>query len=98
VVVVAHSLATCRFNYRLTTRIEPEKDAEAKKEASDTSADRKQASLRIREPNLPSTYVAPRNEVERTIARMYEELLGIMANTAYDDSSMLGGHSLVGIH
>jgi thioesterase domain-containing protein len=48
-------------------------------------------------PNLSSKYLAPRNEVEHTIARMYEELLGITPIGVHDDFFELGGHSLVGI-
>ncbi|HEV7473361.1 MAG TPA: beta-ketoacyl synthase N-terminal-like domain-containing protein [Pyrinomonadaceae bacterium] len=81
----------------LSTRIELEKDAEAKKEASDTSVDKKASITSYSRPNLSTTYVGPRNEVERTIARMYEELLGILPIGINDDFFELGGHSLVGI-
>ena len=48
-------------------------------------------------PNLSSKYVAPRNEIEHSISRMYEELLGIAPIGVHDDFFELGGHSLVGI-
>ncbi len=81
----------------LSTRMEPEKDTEVKKEAADTSADKKPGVTSYSRPNLSTTYVMPRNEVERTIARMYEELLGILPIGVNDDFFELGGHSLVGI-
>ncbi len=75
----------------LSTRIAAENDAES------TSADEQAGVTSYSRPNLSTTYVEPRNEVERTIAQMYEDLLGIMPVGVNDDFFELGGHSLVGI-
>ena len=48
-------------------------------------------------PNLKTAYVAPRNETESKIARIYQELLGIDRIGVYDNFFDLGGHSLIGI-
>ncbi|MFI0913250.1 amino acid adenylation domain-containing protein [Streptomyces abikoensis] len=40
-------------------------------------------------------YVAPRDEAERTVARVWSELLGEDAVGAHDDFFQLGGHSLL---
>ena len=76
----------------LSTRIEAEKNA-----LKEVSADAKESGTLYTRPNLSTSYVAPRNEVERTIARMYEELLGITPIGVNDDFFEVGGHSLVGI-
>lgn len=49
-------------------------------------------------PDLQSTYVAPRNEMEETIAEIWQTLLGVEKVGINDDFYELGGHSLVGIH
>ena len=46
-------------------------------------------------PPLVGAYVAPRNEVERTIAEIWETLLGIREVGVHDDFLDLGGHSLL---
>ena len=48
-------------------------------------------------PELDPNYVAPRNEIERTIAGLWESLLGIDRVGAHDDFFELGGHSLAGV-
>ncbi|HEU5133423.1 MAG TPA: SDR family NAD(P)-dependent oxidoreductase, partial [Pyrinomonadaceae bacterium] len=65
-------------------------------ESTKIAENKSQSSTHSR-PNLSSKYVAPRNEVEHSIARMYEELLGITPIGVHDDFFELGGHSLVGI-
>jgi len=49
-------------------------------------------------PDLDSTYVAPRNEMEETIAEIWQTLLGVEKPGINDNFYELGGHSLVGIH
>ena len=54
-------------------------------------------SARHARPSLETTYVAPRNDVERRIADVWQELLGI-EQVGIDDSFLdLGGHSLLAI-
>lgn len=48
-------------------------------------------------PTLSSTYVAPRNEIERAVAEIWQETLGIDAVGIYDDYFELGGDSLMAI-
>jgi thioesterase domain-containing protein/acyl carrier protein len=48
-------------------------------------------------PNLPVQYVAPRNELEQAIARIWQETLGIDQPGINDNFVALGGHSLLAI-
>jgi NADP-dependent 3-hydroxy acid dehydrogenase YdfG/acyl carrier protein len=54
------------------------------------------ASLHTR-PNLSSQFVPPRNEVETTIAEIWESILGVTPIGIYDKFFELGGHSLLAI-
>jgi acyl transferase domain-containing protein len=47
-------------------------------------------------PELRTAFVAPRNELERSIAGIWQALLGIEQVGVYDDFFDLGGHSLLG--
>jgi acyl transferase domain-containing protein/acyl carrier protein len=44
-----------------------------------------------------NTYVAPRNEIEKTIANIWEELIGIEKVGIHDNFFELGGHSLLAV-
>jgi amino acid adenylation domain-containing protein len=46
-------------------------------------------------PELSSTFVAPRNEIERQVAEVWQSVLGLQAIGAHDDFWELGGHSLL---
>ncbi|KAB8321066.1 SDR family oxidoreductase [Tolypothrix campylonemoides VB511288] len=46
-------------------------------------------------PELSNAYVAPRNELEETIANIWQQLLGIEQVGIYDNFFELGGHSLL---
>jgi len=48
-------------------------------------------------PNLGSSYIAPKNETEREIAAIWEDLLGISQVGTNDNFFELGGNSLIGI-
>ena len=48
-------------------------------------------------PALTVTYVAPRNEIEQTIADIWQALLGFGPVGIYDDFLELGGHSLLAV-
>jgi amino acid adenylation domain-containing protein/FkbM family methyltransferase len=52
------------------------------------------ASLHSR-PQLRNAYVEPRDEVEASVAAIWQELLGIERVGVYDDYFELGGHSLL---
>ncbi|NOX38149.1 MAG: SDR family NAD(P)-dependent oxidoreductase [Calditrichaeota bacterium] len=47
-------------------------------------------------PNLPTPYVAPRNDLEKEIASVWEQLLGIEGIGVHDNFFDLGGNSLSG--
>ncbi len=46
-------------------------------------------------PELPTIYVAPRNQIEEQVAAIWQELLGIEPVGVHDDFFALGGHSLM---
>jgi acyl carrier protein len=46
-------------------------------------------------PDLATTYVTPRDELEATIADIWQELLGVDSVGVYDSFFELGGHSLL---
>ena len=48
-------------------------------------------------PNLRNAYIAPSSEIERTIADIYQELLGIGQVGIHDNFFEMGGNSLIGI-
>jgi len=47
-------------------------------------------------PNLKTAYVAPSNETEHRIAKVYQQLLGIEKVGVHDNFFALGGNSLIG--
>jgi acyl transferase domain-containing protein len=50
-----------------------------------------------RPPSLKHEYVPPRNELETTVAAIWQELFGIGAIGVHDSFFELGGHSLLGV-
>jgi acyl transferase domain-containing protein len=60
-----------------------------------SSAGNESSSTFHQRPRLQISYVAPRNEVERTIAGVWRQVLGIQQIGIYDNFFDLGGHSLL---
>jgi len=56
-----------------------------------------QSSLRNPRPKLKTDFVEPRNAVEREVARIWAESLGLEKIGINDDFFELGGHSLLGV-
>ncbi|MBE8967604.1 acyltransferase domain-containing protein [Nostocales cyanobacterium LEGE 12452] len=48
-------------------------------------------------PDLPNSYIAPRNEIEQKIADIWQELLGIKQVGIHDNFFGLGGDSLIAV-
>ncbi len=48
-------------------------------------------------PELATAYAAPRNDTERALAVIWEEVLGIEPVGIHDDFTELGGHSLLAL-
>ena len=53
--------------------------------------------FQVSRPQLTSEYVAPRTPVEKTLATIWVELLGIGQVGIHDDFFELGGHSLIAL-
>ena len=54
-----------------------------------------QSTLLHSRPNLPNNYVPPKTEIQKTIASIWQKLLGIEQIGIYDNFFDLGGHSLL---
>nr|WJI96261.1 AesB [Aetokthonos hydrillicola Thurmond2011] len=54
-------------------------------------------SLSLARRNVRNSYVAPSNDIEQTIADIWQELLGVEKIGIYDNFFELGGHSLIAI-
>lgn len=52
---------------------------------------------RFARPTLDSEFVAPRDEVERTLVQFWQELLGVAQVGVRDNFFDLGGHSLIAV-
>jgi acyl carrier protein len=64
----------------------------------DTEYSKKKDSLSLHSrSNLRNAYVAPRNEVEQTIANIWQQILGIEQVGIHDDFFELGGDSLIAV-
>ncbi|MDN5786797.1 type I polyketide synthase [Pseudorhodobacter sp.] len=48
-------------------------------------------------PELDSDYIAPRNDIERTLTGFWQDLLGVGQVGVEDDFFALGGHSLIAV-
>jgi acyl transferase domain-containing protein len=48
-------------------------------------------------PNLTIQYMEPRNDTERTIAEVWQQILGVASIGIYDNFFELGGHSLLAV-
>jgi acyl carrier protein len=86
-------VATKEFSHVLAER-QP-KDVQAAAEA--TAAEASAPAAVYSRPNLGIPYVAPRNELEDSIAKVWSSLLGIDKVGVDDDFLELGGHSLLAI-
>lgn len=53
--------------------------------------------VKFERPELASEYEAPRDDIEKTLAGFYEELLGVDQVGVHDDFFELGGHSLIAV-
>jgi acyl transferase domain-containing protein len=83
-------VSTSDLQARLNKWINLETLKDQKHELSD------QGGLHAR-PNLSSEYVEPRNDTERTIAQVWQQILGVAPIGIYDKFFELGGHSLLAI-
>lgn len=87
------ALATDRAQVVISSLTLPELIAEAA-QPLETEATEGQ---KFERPNLDSDYVAPRNDVERMLVAMWEELLGVQGVGVEDSFFDLGGHSLIAV-
>lgn len=59
---------------------------------------RPEAGFKLARPeNLDNSYEAPRNELEKALVKLWEELLGIDRIGIHDNFFELGGHSLIAV-
>ena len=72
------------------------KTVEQPTEANDGQAPASSAVAHAR-PNVSTPYLAPRTELEESIAEIWQAVLGISGIGVYDNFAELGGHSLMAI-
>jgi len=63
----------------------------------DEASGPKSSDIRHPRPLPPQTYVRPQTPNQMTVAKIWEELLGVESVGIHDDFIELGGHSLLGI-
>jgi acyl transferase domain-containing protein len=51
--------------------------------------------VKVARPGMESAYVAPGDAIEKSLAEMWEDLLGVESVGVHDDFFELGGHSLI---
>jgi thioesterase domain-containing protein/NAD(P)-dependent dehydrogenase (short-subunit alcohol dehydrogenase family)/acyl carrier protein len=56
-----------------------------------------EAGVRFERPELESEYVEPRDDIERTLVTLWQELLGVARVGVADSFFDLGGHSLIAV-
>ena len=68
-----------------------------RKQADDVVVESSGGGARFERPDLDSEYVEPRDEIEKTLVALWEELLGIEGLGIQDSFFDLGGHSLIAV-
>ncbi|MEM7320341.1 MAG: SDR family NAD(P)-dependent oxidoreductase, partial [Pseudomonadota bacterium] len=66
-------------------------------QASQTGTVESDSAQSFDRPELDTAYVAPRNEIEKTLAGFFESLLGVSQVGVEDSFFDLGGHSLIAV-
>ncbi|WP_428268382.1 amino acid adenylation domain-containing protein [Haliangium sp.] len=51
--------------------------------------------IKVTRPNLATAFVAPETDIQKTVAKVWEEILGVEGIGVHDDFFDLGGHSLL---
>ncbi|MEH2023711.1 type I polyketide synthase [Nostoc sp.] len=99
--VFKRALSTSKFTQIVTSTVDLEASIKRwiKLEFSQNSqlASKTSSASSYLRPNLDNDYVAPRSEVEQTIAHIWQELLGIKQIGIHDSFFELGGDSVLGI-
>ncbi|MDB4979262.1 MAG: polyketide/non-ribosomal peptide synthetase, partial [Myxococcales bacterium] len=72
-------------------------DEQARRTSPDASTGAADDAAGFARPTLGAELVAPRNDVERTLATMWREVLGLKEVGIHDDFFELGGQSLVAV-
>jgi len=68
-----------------------------RRQAEDVVVDSSGGGARFERPDLDSEYVEPRDEIEKTLVALWEELLGVEGLGVQDSFFDLGGHSLIAV-
>lgn len=87
-------ISTGDLSSRISHRVKQEAIQNEKNEIKEDVQQTPILALHAR-PGLSNAYFAPRNETERSIAAIWQELLGIEDVGIYDNFYELGGHSLL---
>jgi phthiocerol/phenolphthiocerol synthesis type-I polyketide synthase E len=90
------AVSTSSLSARAARWTRPEQDKAEKAQGALVQQDAG-AEDRTPRPTLQNAYVAPRDELEESIARLWESTLGISQVGVHDSFFELGGNSLVGV-
>ncbi|CAG0937753.1 phthiocerol/phenolphthiocerol synthesis type-I polyketide synthase E [Thermoflexales bacterium] len=83
-------ISTSNLSARLEQWVKPQLQ-------SDVAPQTNKAVVQMARPNLQTTYVAPRSELEQQIAQVWQNVLGLEQVGIYDSFFELGGNSLAGV-
>ncbi|MDZ8189312.1 MAG: beta-ketoacyl synthase N-terminal-like domain-containing protein [Nostoc sp. ChiSLP02] len=95
-IIMAQASAPVAFSTNYGQQETGQKPQVSSQTKSDIFQQEKLSTLHSR-PNLPNSYIAPRNEVEQKVAEIWQELLGIKQVGIHDNFFELGGDSLTGV-
>ncbi|MCR9093706.1 MAG: SDR family NAD(P)-dependent oxidoreductase [bacterium] len=67
------------------------------RQAERVTAESSGGGARFERPDLESEYAEPRDEIEKTLVSLWEEMLGVQGLGIHDSFFDLGGHSLIAV-
>ncbi|MBR8838802.1 MAG: acyltransferase domain-containing protein [Stigonema ocellatum SAG 48.90 = DSM 106950] len=95
-IIMAQASASAAFSTKCGQKDTDQKSEISLQRTPDIFQQEKLSALHSR-PNLPNSYIAPRNEVEQKIADIWQELLGTKQVGIHDNFFELGGDSLIAV-
>ncbi len=95
-IIMAQASASAAFSTKSGQNETNQKSEIALQRKPDIFQPEKLSALHSR-PNLPNSYIAPRDENEQKIADIWQELLGIKQVGIHDNFFVLGGDSLIAV-
>ena len=95
-IIMAQASASAAFSTKFGQKNTEQKSEVALQRKPDIFQPENLSALHSR-PNLPNSYIVPRNDIEQKIADIWQELLGIKQVGIHDNFFELGGDSLIAV-